>query len=167
MRQVKRICGPHRAFNAIAAKDKESEREIVIDFIENELPQGTPRTASLQAAEEEGPRFGAHSSRHFVDSGERAHLLIEPDDLVHFVVVLQELAQLRGTQRPVSVRAAAGRGHFFCQSVPVETRDGSVRGGIQSARRWRAVYIGMRRDRICSACKQSQLPTVTVDRHTS
>lgn len=71
----------------IAVKTKEARKKMSFFSLKIKLQQGTPRTASLKAAEE-GPRFGANSSRHFVDEGECAHLFIEPDDLVHFVVVL-------------------------------------------------------------------------------
>lgn len=55
------------------------------------LQKGTPGTASLKAAVEEegeGPQFGAKFLTALCGRGERAHLFIEPDDLVHFVVVL-------------------------------------------------------------------------------
>lgn len=47
------------------------------------------------------------------------YLLIEPNDLVHFVVVLEELAQLARVQSPVAVRAAAvlpRAGHLLLRS---------------------------------------------------
>lgn len=96
-----------------------------------------------------------------------AHLLIEPNDLVHLVVVLEKLPQLAGAQRPVTVRTAAGRGHF--RSVRSRPRASRFGGGYSP--HGGCVSFTLECSAIGStphvAIQRPQSPTITVDRRTS